>query len=79
MGRPLDRRRQWYRQPAPKGEFIDGEGVFISDEELDGVKWLYRGVLDRITPTGCRWHQSSSNDGGKIWEWNWWMEWTRVV
>jgi hypothetical protein len=28
--------------PPQKGEFIDGEGVFISDEEVDGVKWLYR-------------------------------------
>lgn len=64
--------------PPQLGEFIDGEGVFISEETVDGTKWLYRGVWDRITPTGCRWHQSSSNDGGKTWEWNWWMEWTRV-
>jgi hypothetical protein len=64
--------------PPQKGEFIDGEGVFISDEEVDGVKWLYRGVWDKITPTSCRWHQSSSKDGGKTWEWNWWMDWTRV-
>lgn len=64
---------------APQlGEFIDGEGVFISEEEVDGVKWLYRGVWDRITPTSCRWHQSSSSDGGKNWEWNWYMDWTRV-
>lgn len=60
------------------GEFIDGEGVFISEEEIEGVKWLYRGVWDRITPTSCRWHQSSSSDGGKSWEWNWYMDWTRV-
>jgi hypothetical protein len=64
--------------PAQKGEFIDGEGVFISDEEVDGVKWLYRGVWDKITPTSCRWHQSSSKDSGKTLEWNWWMDWTRV-
>lgn len=64
--------------PPQKGEFIDGEGVFISEEEVEGVKWLYRGVWDRITPTGCRWHQSASSDDGKSWEWNWWMEWTRV-
>ncbi|MBL0923284.1 MAG: hypothetical protein IBJ12_02305 [Sphingomonadaceae bacterium] len=64
--------------PPQKGEFIDGEGVFISDEEVDGIKWLYRGVWDKITPTSCRWHQSSSKDGGKTWEWNWWIDWTRV-
>jgi hypothetical protein len=64
--------------PPQKGEFIDGEGVFISEEEVDDVKWLYRGVWDKIATTSCRWHQSASKDGGKTWEWNWWMEWTRV-
>lgn len=61
-----------------KGEFVDGEGVFITEEDVDGVHWQYRGIWDRITATGCRWHQSSSNDRGKSWDWNWWMEWTRV-
>jgi len=64
--------------PAQKGEFIDGEGVFISEEVVDGVTWLYRGIWDRITATSCRWHQSSSSDGGKSWAWNWWMDWTRA-
>lgn len=64
--------------PAQMGEFIDGEGVFISEEVVDGVRWLYRGIWDRITPTSCRWHQSTSKDGGASWEWNWWMDWTRV-
>jgi hypothetical protein len=64
--------------PPQKGEFIDGEGVGLSEEEVDGVKWFYRGVWDRITPSSCRWHQSASSDGGKSWEWNWWMEWMRV-
>ena len=63
---------------APQfGSFIDGEGVFVSEEEADGIKWKYRGVWDRITSDSCRWHQSASNDGGKNWDWNWWMEWTR--
>lgn len=65
--------------PAQKGEFIDGEGIFITHEEVDSVKWQYRGVWDRITPTSCRWHQSASKDGGKTWEWNWWMDWTRAT
>jgi hypothetical protein len=64
--------------PPQKGEFIDGEGVFISEETVDGVKWQYRGVWDQIGDGTCRWHQSASSDGGKSWEWNWWMEWTRV-
>ena len=64
---------------APQlGSFVDGEGVFLSEEEVDGVKNLYRGIWDRITPTSCRWHQSASVDGGRSWDWSWWMNWTRV-
>lgn len=62
-----------------KGQFIDGDGVFISNEGVDGIDWIYRGVWDRITATSCRWHQSASRDGGQSWAWNWWMEWTRVA
>jgi len=59
------------------GSFIDGDGVFVSEHEVDHIKWQYRGVWDRITSDSCRWHQSASKDGGNSWEWNWWMEWTR--
>jgi hypothetical protein len=64
--------------PPQLGRFIDGEGVFTSEETVDGVAWIYRGVWDEITPRSCRWHQSSSRDGGQSWAWNWWMEWERV-
>ncbi len=64
---------------APQlGNFIDGDGVFMTEAEVDGTKWQYRGVWDRITLKSCRWHQSVSKDGGNSWEWNWWMEWTRL-
>ena len=59
------------------GSFIDGDGVFLTEDKVDGVSWLYRGVWDRITSESCRWHQSASKDDGNSWEWNWWMEWTR--
>ena len=63
---------------APQfGSFIDGDGVFISEEEVDGIKWQYRGVWDKITSESCRWHRAASKDSGNSWEWNWWMEWTR--
>ncbi len=64
--------------PPQMGEFVNGEGIFLSEEEVDGVTWIYRGVWDRITQASCRWHQSSSTDGGKTWDWNWYMDWTRV-
>jgi len=40
---------------APQlGTFIDGDGIFISEAEVDGIKWQYRGVWDRITSESCR-------------------------
>lgn len=64
---------------APQmGQFIDGDGVFISDDTQDGKTIKIRGVWDRITGTSCRWHQSSSTDGGKTWVYSWYMDWTRA-
>lgn len=61
------------------GSFENGAGVFISDE-MDGDKPIKaRGLWDRITPNSCRWSQAISRDGGKTWEDNWVMEWTRVA
>jgi hypothetical protein len=60
------------------GQFIDGDGIFIADDEIDGKPVKSRGVWDRITPRSCRWHQSSSTDGGKTWDYNWYMDWKRV-
>lgn len=59
---------------APQlGAFIDDEGVFNSEQEVDDVRWQYRGVWDKIYSKSCRWHQSAAKNG----DWNWWMEWTR--
>lgn len=60
------------------GQFIDGAGVFLSDETVDGVAWQYRGLWDRIGDGACRWTQASSKDGGKTWAYNWYMDWTRI-
>ncbi|MFK7958329.1 MAG: hypothetical protein AB8B96_19705 [Lysobacterales bacterium] len=62
---------------AQLGHFVDGDGVFVTEAEMDGIQWQYRGVWDQITSESCRWHQSASQDGGISWEWNWWMEWAR--
>jgi hypothetical protein len=56
------------------GRFENGAGVFVSEE--DGV--TVRGVWDGITPRACRWSQAVSRDGGKTWEDDWLMEWTRA-
>jgi hypothetical protein len=62
------------------GTFEDGAGTFIATDDRDGDVAIHsRGVWDRITRTSCRWHQAFSRDGGKTWEDNWFMEWTRAA
>jgi hypothetical protein len=64
--------------PGTMGSFTNGVGTFISDDTDGGTAIKVRGVWDRITPTSCRWHQGVSRDGGKTWEDNWFMDWTRA-
>lgn len=64
--------------PGQLGVFTDGVGTFTSEETIDGVRHVYRGVWDRITPKSCRWRQGASSDGGKRWAESWFMDWTRV-
>jgi hypothetical protein len=64
--------------PGTTGSFEKGAGIFISEDTVDGRPVKYRGLWDRITPTSCRWSQSTSRDDGKTWEDNWVMEWTRA-
>jgi hypothetical protein len=64
--------------PPQLGQFIDGAGVFLADDEMDGKPVKFKAVWDQITPTSCRWYQIVSKDQGKTWEYGWYMEWTRV-
>jgi hypothetical protein len=64
--------------PGTTGMFVDGVGSFVADD-MDGDKPIkVRGVWDRITPTSCRWHQALSDDDGKTWQGQWFMDWARV-
>lgn len=64
--------------PGQTGVFENGIGTFGADD-MDGDKPIkVKGVWDRITETSCRWYQAVSYDGGKTWEENWSMDWTRV-
>ncbi|MBP6013683.1 MAG: hypothetical protein KBA31_15760 [Alphaproteobacteria bacterium] len=65
--------------PGQTGSFENGAGIFLADD-VDGDKPIkVKGVWDQITPTSCRWSQAISRDGGKTWEENWVMQWTRVA
>lgn len=60
------------------GAFVEGVGVFLASDTLDG-----RAIQVRFTwqpnPGGHpRWEQAFSGDGGGTWETNWTMEFQRV-
>lgn len=64
-------------EPPVVGGFRDGVGTFMGDDTFDGRPIRVRFVWSRITPTGARWEQAFSVDGGKTWETNWEMDFTR--
>jgi hypothetical protein len=60
------------------GSFDDGLGTFLADDTFEGRAIKVRFLWSRITPQSCRWEQAYSEDGGKTWETNWVMDFTRV-
>lgn len=64
--------------PGQTGGFVAGAGLFVSEDMEDGKKVMAIGVWDAIKPDSCRWRQATSRDGGKTWDQNWIMDWTRV-
>lgn len=60
------------------GSFVDGRGEFFDQELFDGRSIFVRYVWADITATSCRWDQAFSADGGKTWETNWIMDFTRA-
>jgi hypothetical protein len=59
------------------GEFKVGRGEFFDQEEFNGRMILARNSFSHITPNSSRFEQAFSNDGGKTWETNWVMTFTR--
>jgi hypothetical protein len=70
-GKPLD--------PPVKGRFENGVGTFYSDDTLRGKPIRVRYTWSHITPESAQWEQAFSPDGGKTWELNWHMDFTRVA
>jgi hypothetical protein len=52
-------------------------GEFLGDEFVDGKKVLCRFNWTRTNPDSPRREQAFSDDGGKTWETNWIMTFTR--
>jgi hypothetical protein len=59
------------------GRFGGDVGEFFGDEFVDGKKVLCRFYWTRTNGASPRWEQDFSDDGGKTWETNWIMTFTR--
>jgi hypothetical protein len=64
--------------PPVKGHFVNGIGVFYSDDTLRGKPVKVRFTWSNISQTTARWEQAFSGDGGKTWETNWVTDFTRA-
>lgn len=64
--------------PPVKGRFQNGIGTFYADGMLNGKPARTRFVWSKITATSAHWEQAYSSDGGKTWETNWYMDFTRI-
>lgn len=62
--------------PPMIGRFDGDTGTFFGDEEVDGQRVQCRFLWTR--GDSPRWEQAFSNDGGRTWETNWIMEFTRA-
>ncbi|MBC7988080.1 MAG: DUF1579 domain-containing protein [Luteimonas sp.] len=61
------------------GRFANGIGTFLSDETFEGRPVKVRGIFTPITASSAQWEQAFSPDGGKTWETNWVMRYTRTA
>jgi len=75
----LDSRYPDRVEPPVFGGFRDGVGQFEGDDMLREKPIRVRFVWSRITPASARWEQAFSPDGGRTWETNWEMDFTRVA
>ena len=60
------------------GEFKNGSGEFFNQETFNGRAIFVRNGFSNITPNSSRFEQAFSADGGKTWETNWIMTFTRA-
>jgi hypothetical protein len=64
--------------PPMIGEFKNGRGEFFDQETFNGKAIYARNSFSDITPDSSRFEQAFSDDGGKTWETNWIMTFTRI-
>jgi hypothetical protein len=65
--------------PPVVGGFKNGRGEFFSESTIDGKRVRTRILWIKLTADALRWEQAYSTDGGKTWETNWIMNFTRTA
>jgi hypothetical protein len=73
-----DSRRPGKLDPPVVGSFDGDTGSFQGADTFAGKPVLVRFVWSGVTTPRPRWEQAFSDDGGKSWELNWVMEFTRA-
>jgi hypothetical protein len=58
-------------------EFKNGRGDFMDVEQFDGRTIFVRNVFSDLKRDSARFEQAFSADGGRTWDTNWIMTWTR--
>jgi len=69
--------RRGVLEPPVVGSFAGDVGTFEGGDVFEGRPIRVRFIWSRITTPTPRWEQAFSADGGKTWETNWTMEFTR--
>jgi hypothetical protein len=61
------------------GRFHNGVGTFLSDDTFEGMPITVRGIFSSLTADSMQWEQAFSPDGGKTWETNMVLRYTRTA
>jgi len=72
-----DSRRPGTLDPPVVGSFSGDVGIFEAEDVFAGRPVLVRYTWSGVTTPTPRWEQAFSDDGGRTWETNWIMEFTR--
>jgi hypothetical protein len=69
--------RRGVLEPPVHGGFADDRGEFVGDDVFEGKPIRVRFLWTGVRGPSPRWEQAFSADGGRSWETNWIMEFTR--
>lgn len=65
-------------EPPAVGAVVDGVATLFGEERFEGRIVGLRYVYRNLSPQNASWEQAYSDDGGKSWEINWVMNFTRI-